>query len=447
MANERDNKPFDLADFENDEAWDRKDAAETARETMKRAKAVRATERPFNQLRALSVTEKALRAPTMPNPGFITNVERVLWQESAMDRFFREERERQKRMDEVLGVRAYYHAFNSLNEELDRMRSALDVTGAFEGYGESFRILNDAFPDRWRELRDVGAARMLDMLEEANKHWQKLCEPVSSVNRFMKEEEERRKAIDGWSRRLYQTGTMLAGLDYNAMSAHLRIERPLFAGLEKSVQVSVRTFSDLALSWDAAADMVGKVLVLPSATDSIHATGLSLRSLQGEDADELEEYAPILSEEDPECMGLLASVDPGFLKMLSGAWDSLKGHNPDKERHVLASLRELLGDLLRHLTPDENLMPWISAQETQSGLLDKGKPTRQARIRFLCRNKANSVIEPFLRASIKEFAELIELLNGMHNRDIALADNELKVLIYAAEAKVKFLINVAKECK
>lgn len=454
MADEHDKDMFDIAKFVEESGDCEEVGKPLAQETSKEPKTAQATERVFKQLKAMSALDKALRAQAMPGLGYATNVERALRHESAIERFTRDNMERQRRINDALSVRPCFdtasqvvRAFDSLNEGLERMKSALDMPrAAAAAYGESFRMLNDAFPDTWRELRGTGAGRILDMLEEANRHWQKLCEPVSAVGRFMKKEEDRRKLLYGFSSQLYRTGNMLAGLDFDVMSAHLKMERPLFAGLESSVQASVSAFSDWVLSCKKIniTDWPGRVF--PGAADSIHATGLSLRTLQGEDADEMEEPVPILSEEDPECMGLLASVDPRFLKMLTGAWESLKSHNPDRERHILASLRELLGNLLRHLAPDENLVPWINAQATQNGLMHEGRPTRQARIRFICRNKSHSDLESFLGASIKEFAELMEVLNRLHKPDIRLSDKDMKILIYAAEAKLKFLINVAKGC-
>ena len=81
-----------------------------------------------------------------------------------------------------------------------------------------------------------------------------------------------------------------------------------------------------------------------------------------EDEDLDEELAFVSAEyvDNLDIVDLLESVNPDLVTPYVGAKDALHGNSPDRQRHVLASLRDMLNHLMRELAPQDETIEWIS---------------------------------------------------------------------------------------
>ncbi len=117
------------------------------------------------------------------------------------------------------------------------------------------------------------------------------------------------------------------------------------------------------------------------------------------------------------CITLLHQVDPGHARPYTGAWKTLHNNNADRARHILSSLRELWRHLLRRLVPDDLVFAWIPGMLNHKGLLHDDKPTRRARVLYVCRDLNNSPLTDLLICDTVSLVKLIELFNRVHELD------------------------------
>ena len=138
---------------------------------------------------------------------------------------------------------------------------------------------------------------------------------------------------------------------------------------------------------------------------------------------------------------LLLGLDGGLIPMLEGARQAVKSNNVDKARHVSISLRELLMHILHILAPDDEIRLWSS----DPSHFDKGKPTRKARLHYICRSLNCDSLRDFMEQDIKTTLELYNLLHrGTH---IATGDytySQLQALIVKTESAIRFLMEIAQ---
>ena len=133
----------------------------------------------------------------------------------------------------------------------------------------------------------------------------------------------------------------------------------------------------------------------------------------------------------------LAHLDPGLPKMLSGARAALNTPNPDRARHVIVSLRELVTHVLHRLAPDECLCNWINDES----LLDDGRPTREARLRYIHREISSGILSKPIKYHLKWGIALIRILNReTHVVSSRLNDQELLALHSATESLLHFVL-------
>lgn len=133
---------------------------------------------------------------------------------------------------------------------------------------------------------------------------------------------------------------------------------------------------------------------------------------------------------------LLAAVDPGLRKIWRGARDALRSQNPDRTRHVAFSLRELVTHVLHALAPDNAVHGWAP----DKSYLHNGRPTRRARVLFVCRRIDHGAFTNFIRADVKASVEFINLFQRGHELSISFSEEQLRTLVTRTEAFLRFLI-------
>lgn len=139
---------------------------------------------------------------------------------------------------------------------------------------------------------------------------------------------------------------------------------------------------------------------------------------------------------------LLGRIDQGFVSMLMGARAAARSGNPDRGRHVATSIRELITAVLHRLAPDDRVLRWA----TDPHHVHNGRPTRKARLSFICREVDHGLFTPFLEADYKATVEFFDACNaGTHRLPLAFTDAQLGAMVARAEGLLFFLVTLGKD--
>ena len=185
---------------------------------------------------------------------------------------------------------------------------------------------------------------------------------------------------------------------------------------------------------------------MPSASRELLTAGHAVASLSpdSDGADEDEEQVAVLGDVRDATSSvhkLLGGVDPALAKLYQGAREALFGGSVDRARHVLASLRELWNHLLRTLAPDEEVLPWTVGKD--KAFMHNGKPTRRARLSYVCREINHDPLSDFLDSDTKAFLDYISFLNRVHAIEPGLSDGQLDALMLRTDSWLTFIVQVA----
>lgn len=138
---------------------------------------------------------------------------------------------------------------------------------------------------------------------------------------------------------------------------------------------------------------------------------------------------------------LLSERENGFVKMLDGASQALESDNPDRLRHFSISMRELFTHILHILSPDQDVRTWDSSNE----LYHDGKPTRRARLLYICRHVNQPPLESFFKKDIEATLELINFFqSGTHGVEISFSLDQALALRLKMEGAIRFMLEVSK---
>jgi hypothetical protein len=100
---------------------------------------------------------------------------------------------------------------------------------------------------------------------------------------------------------------------------------------------------------------------------------------------------------------------PELVEMWDGAWAALEREEPDSVRHVLASLRALVDNVLWDLAPVEAVLSWAGPGDT---LANRGRPTRRARMlyaRVTQRGGLGQTDQVVVTAALRDYSDLHRL--------------------------------------
>ncbi len=133
----------------------------------------------------------------------------------------------------------------------------------------------------------------------------------------------------------------------------------------------------------------------------------------------------------------LSRLDKSLIKLWQGATQSVASDNPDAVRHYSISLRELLTHIIHRLAPDDQIRAWSNAPE----LYHDGKPTRKARLLFICRGINHQPFSQFLQKDIDSTLACVDLFQeGTHAIDPDLSAIQLDLLRIRTESSIRFLV-------
>jgi hypothetical protein len=150
----------------------------------------------------------------------------------------------------------------------------------------------------------------------------------------------------------------------------------------------------------------------------------------------------IVYEADYELEYLLSLLDPSLIKQWRGAKGALDSKNPDSVRHFSISMRELLNAIIHKLSPDDAVKAWTKRPEH----FKDNRPTRRARLLYICRNVNHAPFGKFLDKDIDAFLACNDIFQeGTHAIDAPFSRSLLDELRNRAGSSIRFLVRIWKE--
>jgi hypothetical protein len=347
----------------------------------------------------------------------------------------------------------------SVIEQMERTlepirRQQLEITRALEMAGAATRIQEIVGANQhWQDLikQATATSRIAESLSAAHQSWLDTIKPIQhDFSQLSQLQASAKLALCDTSLRLSATERLMAGIDFEAIRGRFQIEMPVISGLESSIAHVAASYGNLAESLREISDITRlPAFVLPGATREIYTTSFALETLRPwdeRDEDEAETEIQFVAEAELEtsgCIVLLQQVDPGLARPYIGARDALYGNNADRARHILSSLRELWNHLLRRLAPDDLVAAWIPGVSNQKDLLHDGKPTRRARVLYVCRELNNEPLTDFLMHDTRALVKLIELFNRVHELETALTDEQLRAILIRTDSWLMYILQIS----
>lgn len=92
---------------------------------------------------------------------------------------------------------------------------------------------------------------------------------------------------------------------------------------------------------------------------------------------------------------------------------------------MLSSLRELATQVLHTLAPDAAVKAYAAPDQ----LDENGRPTRAARLQYVCRGVDGGDLADFLEADPAAWGKQLQYLNKVHKADVSLSAEQAAVLV------------------
>jgi hypothetical protein len=135
----------------------------------------------------------------------------------------------------------------------------------------------------------------------------------------------------------------------------------------------------------------------------------------------------------------LPKLNNGLLVMWQGAIQTYHSSNPDRIRQFSVSIRELYTHLLQILAPDNEVKNWTTNEE----LYHNGRPTRKARLLYVCRNINNHSLEEFVNKDVAATLSFIDVFQDCtHSITPNYSSSQLLAIRCKAESTIKFLLAI-----
>jgi len=132
-------------------------------------------------------------------------------------------------------------------------------------------------------------------------------------------------------------------------------------------------------------------------------------------------------------------IDPDLNDLWKGAKEALRSSNPDAVRHFSVSLRELITHVIHKLSPDEGIRRWSTSPEYYY----QNRPTRKARLLYICRSVNLGPFNTFIDKDIEALLAFLDLFQeGTHSVTSPFSDQQLAILLARTESAIRFLIKI-----
>jgi len=345
-------------------------------------------------------------------------------------------------------------SYLSIYEQMERAlepirRHHLEITRAVELSGlASSRLAEIAHANqRWQDIIDqvTATSRVFENLERTHKTWIDALKPMDDT--LAQLQATAKLSLCDVTHRLTVTERLFAGVDFESLQRAVALPDSVFPDLKNAILDVTSTYGNLAESIRTLPEVTRlPAFALPGATREVFTTGhaldvicLSEESETEEDLAEVQLIAEV-EQETSGCIALLQNVNPALARPYIGAHDALRSGSADRARHVLASLRELWNHLLRQLAPDDEVKAWIPEDNTE--YLYQGRPTRKARILYVCRHIHHDPLSDFLVQDTRALLKLVELFNRVHELEAGLTDDQLKALLLRTDSWLMYILQI-----
>jgi hypothetical protein len=249
------------------------------------------------------------------------------------------------------------------------------------------------------------------------------------------------------ARQLSISERLFVKIDFDSLKKTYALGSKLVAQMHEAISNLSVNYERLTRPLQSLSDFVNlPKIVLPGAAKELLTTGYAITELQPrsreieEQQEESESLAVEISEEVSEVKSLLVKKYPLLGDLLQGAYDAFNSSNIDKARHVLSSLRELWNHLLRSLAPADVVLAWVP--EKSDDYLCRGRPTRKARVLYICRHINYDPLSDFLLQDVGAFLKMLEFFNRVHELALGLSDQQLKALLLRTESYISFILRL-----
>lgn len=347
---------------------------------------------------------------------------------------------------------SYLDAF----QQIERAMGTVRQNPAFLQSLENFRLASSKIAEamqasqKWQEqfLHTSPAMKAIEEFSRSHRTWIDAIKPMQdNISRLAQLGVAAQSSLGGVAERLANAQRIFEGLDFERIRQIGALTNNSFLRFENAIGSSTLAYERLTSSIQTIPDVIRLPSVtLPGATREVLVTGRALnRIVWSQDSSEEEDEQDLhlirdIEEETSPCLGMLQIIDPALARIRSGAGNALMGKNVDRARHVLTSLRELWNHLLRHLAPESDVANW--APKAGSDLLHNGKPTRRARILYLCRNLNHGPLTDFIVEDSRALVKLVDFFNRVHEKEIELTDDQLRALLLRTDSWLMYIIQI-----
>jgi len=343
----------------------------------------------------------------------------------------------------------------SLRRQIERSlepihRYQLEMNRALKIYKEMTQALDVVrYNQRLRDLVEQTSTTscIVESLSAAHESWL----AIKNIQRdFSHIESSFARDVFDISLCLTATKRLIKDIDFEGIEGGFQIRMSVISGMAKSIADAAASYGTFAQSLRAVSDITRlPAFVFPGATREIYTTSFALHTLcsshgpnEGEVKTEIQ-FVAEAERETSDCIDLLQQVDSRLVLPYIGARDALYGNNADRARHIMSSLRELWGHLLRRLAPDNLVTTWISGALNQKDLLHEGKPTRRARVLYVCRELNNDPLTDFLIHDTQALVKLIDLFNRVHELNAGLTDEQLRAIFLRSDSWLLYILQIS----
>lgn len=242
----------------------------------------------------------------------------------------------------------------------------------------------------------------------------------------------------------------LSQIPWDSIGGLLNVSFQEIATIEKSIIDLSSGYSNLFKSLIVPEIKIGSLPPLVSGLPPIelltHVELIDTITRNDDDRLDLPESEEILGQDiieeiEYDFENLLFDHNPDSVTLWRGAKQSLDSGNPDRFRHSITSLRELFTHVLHKIAPDENIQLWTS----EEAYYHNGKPTRRARLMFLCRKVNHDPFTDFVDKDIDATLKFLDLFHkGMHELKIDFTQTQVSFMITRMESLLRFLLKISK---
>ena len=334
---------------------------------------------------------------------------------------------------------SYADIIASLQPEIDRVRDLYSSSSIIDSINQANSCLAILFSEQ------TSLVKLTEEAASINSHWKA---EIESMKQLFSSAEASNLALnlhyDGIAQASLLAQECLLNSHWNDLEKSVFHKTGELSGALESFNILTENFNSLVHSFSAKEfdiiDFPPFVSGLPPV--EILTSSDLINTISRDETEEYVEEAEALESEIRENIEssleeLLVYVNPEIKRLWLGAKESLSSTNPDKKRHVVVSLREMLTHILHGIAPDNEVSKWIS----KPSHYHEGRPTREARLLYVCRDINHGPFKQFVNKDVESHIKFIRLFQrGTHEIDINFTDQQLKMLIVRSEALARFLL-------